>query len=64
MFLSGIFRFMVVWIVLFLFIILLGIMFIKEYNFISFLLLNFMIEVYDKLKFYIIYYININNFKC
>lgn len=55
---------MVVWIVLFLFIILLGIMFIKKYNVISFFLLNFIIEVYDKLKFYIIFYININNFKC
>lgn len=34
---------MVVWIVLFLFIILLGIMFIREYNVISFLLLNFIL---------------------
>lgn len=54
---------MVVWIVLFLFIILFGIMFVREYNVKSFLLLNFMIEVYDKFKFCIIYYININNFK-
>lgn len=34
---------MVVWIVLFLFIILLGIMFIREYKVISFLLLNFIL---------------------